>query len=626
MCQASPGTKRRAGVLCFRDAADSVEFLLVTRRSKTCSAQLSETCVDDKYTIPAGKFEDDSDISCEDCALREALEEAGIECSIVKDIGWHKSVSKHNQPIQTRYFLSRCIRMLDSWLEEGMRERMWLSPTEALQKVGYREDLLAVVHNGINALRERVPLSPHSFPAATFEEAPALRPNDREEEEWQVSSDNGATDVSSSDIGEERFIFYSHQVGGHFCMVKPAPGTRLEVELPVSSQRRLSQSRPASAENCIVHGAKVILKPFNVDEERFYCQLSDGPLSALSPFTPLFYGTKQLRRDQIESLAGAGPDKFNSRTPGQSMDQAPDRDMGAQCGALHIRRYLVLEDLASNALKPCFLDLKVGCKQRAARHSAQKRAHMAAKAQQSTSATLGFRICGMQCHNSETGTAQRYDKYWGQRVTVETMRATLAMFFSLGPDLIEQVIEKLQRLEATVRQLVGLRFWGSSLLVFFDAARANSPNRAEFLASLRLKIIDFANFQNVGGSEPDEEYLVGIANIRIYLQELLAGDVGLDPPLESRLLAPPSPEAQDAEQEQAWQDLQRLKGSTLRTSEGTDGTFDEGGGTHFAANAQTISGATGRTLLRELASNHLVRVQESEAEGSAASNLDSLFS
>jgi len=241
---------------------------------------------------------------------------------------------------------------------------------------------------------------------------------------------------------------------------------------------------------------------------------------------------------------------------------------------------------------------------------------MAAKAAQSTSAILGFRVCGMQGFDRVTGQVKRHDKYWGQRVTVESMSRTLAMFFSLGLDrphgslagvsatLVEVVVKKLERLESLLKQLSGMRFWGSSVLIFFDAGVVDEDSRESCLRSVQVKIIDFANFQDVGGELPDQEYLCGISNLRMFLEALLRNP-SLDGPPASSLVPPPPSEVQDLEQERARQRLKQVKsapaqeGSTIGT-----GTDDE---TNLAANAQTISGATGRTLLREIAPRHLLR-------------------
>lgn len=610
--------KRRAGVLCFREVAEldaGAEFLVVSRRSRPHAGDADAEPGHDRYTMPAGKFEEALDSSCEDCAQREALEEAGVECQIVEDLGWYASSSKLGEPIQTRYFLGRCVRLLDRWLEDGSRGRLWMPPPEALRAVSYRQDLAAVVDRGIQALD-----------AARLDGRLAASPSAAVPGQGASASplDSAGEAQAAEDAGGERFVSYSHQCGGHFRMVKPAPGTRLEVELPSRPRREVAgrpqafaRSSACSGDSCFVSGSRVVLKPFDAHEEQFYCHsLLDEDLSPLLPFVPLFYGTKKLNREQVEDLAFNGADATDT-APGHGASPGVDpADRESKYAAQHVRRYLVLEDLGGSASQPCFLDLKVGCRQRSARHNTQKRAHMAAKAAQSTSAALGFRVCGMQGFDRVTGQVQRHDKYWGQRVTVESMSRTLAMFFSLGLDrprgslagvsasLVMAVVKKLERLESLLRQLPGKRFWGSSVLIFFDAGVAEEVSRESCLRSVQVKIIDFANFQDVGGEMPDQEYLCGIANVRMFLEALLR-DQSPGGPLAGSLVPPPAAEVQDLEQERA---RERLKQATSAPAkEGSPvgvGTDDE---TNLAANAQTISGATGRTLLREIAPRHLVR-------------------
>merc|ERR1719188_1103217 len=249
-------------------------------------------------------------------------------------------------------------------------------------------------------------------------------------------------------------------------MVKPAPRTRLEVELPsrprrevADRQQAFARSSASSGDSCFVSGSRVVLKPFDAREEQFYCHsLLDELLSPLLPFVPLFYGTKKLNREQVEDLAFNGADATDT-APGHSATPDVDpADRESKYASQHVRRYLVLEDLGGSASQPCFLDLKVGCRQRSARHNAQKRAHMAAKAAQSTSAALGFRVCGMQGFDRVTGQVQRHDKYWGQRVTVESMSRTLAMFFGLGLDHPRGSLAGVSAslVEAVVRRLASL--------------------------------------------------------------------------------------------------------------------------------------------------------------------------
>lgn len=60
------------------------------------------------------------------------------------------------------------------------------------------------------------------------------------------------------------------------------------------------------------------------------------------------------------------------------------------------QNYLLLENLVSGYKYPCVLDLKVGARQYADDVSAAKKARKIAKAQNTTSSTLGLRLTGMQ--------------------------------------------------------------------------------------------------------------------------------------------------------------------------------------------------------------------------------------
>jgi len=352
--------------------------LLVSRRSRKASDGITEVS-QEKYTIPAGKFESGMDASCEDCAVREALEEAGVACHIAADLGWHASSSKkHGEPVQTRYFLGRCELLLDSWLEDGSRERLWLPPTAALQEVSYREDLADVICKGREALSN-----------GAGHDAEFMHGTMPTGQQQLLHANGGMQENLVREADGERYVFYPHQVGGHFRMVKPAPGTRLEVELPLRPQREhrktsgseqaFARSNVSSGESCQINGSSIVLKPFDEHEAQFYCHtLSDEQLSSLQPFVPLFYGTKKLNREQIEVLAFShmeAADKLPGHLP-PDVDRA-DRESK--------RKYIVLEDLGGSASQPCFLDLKVGCRQRSVRHDTKKRAHTARKAVKSTS-------------------------------------------------------------------------------------------------------------------------------------------------------------------------------------------------------------------------------------------------
>ena len=139
--------------------------------------------------------------------------------------------------------------------------------------------------------------------------------------------------------------------------------------------------------------------------------------------------------------------------------------------------YLLLENVVSSQLRPCILDLKVGARQYPDDCSSTKKKSKMAKSAQTTSATLGLRLCGMQVFDTSTEKYICLNKYHGRSLSDQAFIDSIQQFLnkngngnnnSFRDDVRKQLILKLRDLIAELQGLDSFRFYTSSLLVTYD--------------------------------------------------------------------------------------------------------------------------------------------------------------
>ncbi len=117
--------------------------------------------------------------------------------------------------------------------------------------------------------------------------------------------------------------------------------------------------------------------------------------------------------------------------------------------------------------------------------SAAKKQRKIAKSANTTSSTLGLRLCGMQYYNPSNGQWTCHNKYYGRTLSANGFTETLALFLSGGElanlhqDVLAALIEKLEALQDIIAKLDSFRFYTSSLLVTYDAGRPLSSSNGE---------------------------------------------------------------------------------------------------------------------------------------------------
>ncbi|KAL4655273.1 inositol hexakisphosphate kinase 2-like [Arapaima gigas] len=311
---------------------------------------------------------------------------------------------------------------------------------------------------------------------------------------------------------------FVHQVGGHSCVLRFGEQTICKPLIP--REHQFYKSLPPEMRKFTPQYKGVVSVSFEEDEEGNLCLIAyplhreQGDLENVDPTADLElkhkmlkWGnkkppalltesdhytpdrTRQLRKeDKIKSHNREDVHKpevlYCSLEKGKVVPQIKHNPWSLQCHQQQLQRmkenakhrnqykFILLENLTWRYRMPCVLDLKMGTRQHGDDASEEKKANQIRKCQQSTSASIGVRLCGMQVYQSDSRQLIFMNKYHGRKLTLAGFKEALFQFFHDGRrlrcELLSPVLRRLREMKAALEACESYRFYSSSLLIIYD--------------------------------------------------------------------------------------------------------------------------------------------------------------
>lgn len=325
---------------------------------------------------------------------------------------------------------------------------------------------------------------------------------------------------------------FVHQVGGHSCVLRFGEQTICKPLIP--REHQFYKSLPPEIRKFTPQYRGVVSVSFEEDKEGNLCLIAyplHSDLSDLENQEPsddgepknklvkwgkkkpsvLLSENERARQSRKEEKGKSNRDDkaevlYYNLEKGNMVSQIKHNPWSLQCHQQHLQRmkenskhrnqhkFILLENLTWRYRVPCVLDLKMGTRQHGDDASEEKKANQIRKCQQSTSSSIGVRLCGMQVYHSVTGQLIFMNKYHGRKLSLGGFKEALCQFFGDGrvlrKELLTPVLQRLREMRDVLEACESYRFFSSSLLIIYDSAPSPAPSRSR---------------PSRGGEEEDEE-------------------------------------------------------------------------------------------------------------------------
>jgi hypothetical protein len=168
--------------------------------------------------------------------------------------------------------------------------------------------------------------------------------------------------------------------------------------------------------------------------------------------------------------------------------------------------FLKLRDVTADMKQANVVDIKIGERTWHPSHDADYREKRHRGDLETTSCSMGFRVCGMLTYEEESKTERYWNRKWAKALNLETTTSGLDMFFGQNSKRITKVLEKLKDIRQSLEtNPFPVFFLGSSILLCYDSSDLQSD--------VRVVVVDFCNAVKNESLEVDRNFLDGLISL-----------------------------------------------------------------------------------------------------------------
>lgn len=185
--------------------------------------------------------------------------------------------------------------------------------------------------------------------------------------------------------------------------------------------------------------------------------------------------------------------------------------------------YMKMGDVTRQFAQPCIIDIKIGYQTWYPSATDSHIQKCKVKDAATTTSELGFKICGMQTYNAESGGYWRATKEWCKELNVSSVKSCLGQFFSHPSASLNAksicsgpagLLRRVEDLEKWCERQRHFHFYSASLLIIYEGGAATAEE-----LKVDLKLIDFAHALRANGKR-DHNFISGLTSLRRVLREV----------------------------------------------------------------------------------------------------------